>query len=267
MSFAKWAPILLIMLCNLGVVAAAHTHTNSARAALAERLAARDAAREVDRLEAEAREMARYEQRHIELQAAARVAALASLPGDPKKGRTTFMTCMSCHGLKGEGMRAFQTPRLSGQAPWYLKRQLKKFQAGVRGAHPQDQQGKQMAPMAKLLSTEQKVDDVVAYIASIDPGKPADKGKGDALKGQPTYTICSTCHGSDAGGNEQQKAPWLAGQHGWYLAKQMQNFRSGVRGYHADDAEGKLMVPQAQLLEDDQAILDLVAYITSLDKK
>ena len=104
-------------------------------------------------------------------------------------------------------------------------------------------------------------------LSSNDADGFADKGKGDALKGQPNYTICSTCHGSDAGGNEQQKAPWLAGQHGWYLAKQLRNFRSGVRGYHADDAEGKLMVPQAQLLADDQAILDLVAYITSLDKK
>jgi|TARA_B100002003_G_scaffold241383_1_gene263017 molybdopterin converting factor subunit 1 len=41
--------------------------------------------------------------------------------------------------------------------------------------------------------------------------------------------------------------------------------KGGVRGYHEDDAEGKLMVPMAQLLQDDRVIDDLVAYIRSLD--
>jgi len=262
MSFAKWTPVLLILLCNLGVVAAAHTHSNSARANLAERIAARDVAREAALVEARALGMARYQEHLIELRA-----AMAALPGDPKRGRMTFMTCMSCHGVRGGGMRAFQTPRLSGQAPWYIKRQLQKFQAGVRGAHKKDVQGNQMAPMVKLLSTEKKIDDVVAFIASLEPKKPADGGKGDALKGQSHYVVCKTCHGDDAGGIEQQNGPWMAGQHAWYLAKQLRNFRSGLRGYHATDVEGKLMVPQAQLLEDDQAIIDVVTYITSLDKK
>jgi cytochrome c oxidase subunit II len=266
MSFAKWAPALLIMVCVLGVVAAAHTHTNAARADLTGRMAQREAAKVEARVEAQALDMARYEARQAELKSAARATALASLPGDPKKGRMAFMTCMSCHGLKGEGMRAFRTPRLSGQAPWYLKLQLQKFRAGVRGAHPEDVQGNQMAPMARLLSTEEKIDDVVAFIASLEPKKPVDGGKGDALKGREHYAVCATCHGSDAGGIEQQKAPRLTQQHGWYLAKQLKNFQTGVRGSHAEDAEGKLMVPQAQLLADEEAINDLVTYITSLDE-
>lgn len=266
MSFSKVAPILVLLLCNLGVVAAAHTHTNSAREDLQERLVQRRAADEAALAETQAQEMAQYEERLAVLKAEAKVAALAALPGDPKKGRMAFMTCMSCHGLKGQGMWLFKTPRLSGQAPWYLKAQLKKFQAGVRGAHPADMAGGQMAPMARLLSTEEKIDDVVAYIASLDPGKPADGVRGDVAKGQPHFAVCITCHGRDGEGVEQQKGPMLAGQHGWYLVKQLKNFQTGIRGAHADDAEGKLMVPQAQLLEDDQAINDLVAYIHSLQK-
>ena len=137
----------------------------------------------------------------------------------------------------------------------------------MRGAHPRDVQGNQMAPMARLLSTENKIDDVVAFIASIEPKKPADGGKGDALKGQSHYVVCKCAQGDAADGIEQQNGPWMAGQHAWYLEKQLRNFRNGLRGYHATDAEGKLMVPQAQLLEDDQAIIDVVTYITSLDKK
>ena len=222
-------------------------------------------AEEVARAEAQAQLVGRYEERVSGLKVAARAAALAALPGDPKKGQMLFITCMACHGLKGEGMRAFNTPRLSGQAPWYLRRQLLKFRDGVRGAHPGDVTGMQMAPMAKLLRSEERIDDVVAYIASLDPGKPADASGGDPVTGETHYTVCVACHGRDGSGIEQQKGPMLAGQHAWYLVRQLKNFKGGVRGYHEDDAEGKLMVPMAQLLQDDRVIDDLVAYIRSLD--
>lgn len=264
MSFAKWASMLLIVLCNLGVVAAAHTHSTSATADLRDRIAEQRVAEEAAVAQAAAQILVRYEERFAERKAAARAAALAALPGDPKQGSMTFMVCGACHGLKAEGKRAFNTPRLSSQAPWYLRGQLMKFRAGVRGAHPQDLTGIQMAPMAKMLATEEKVDDVVAYIASLDPGVPADAGEGDIAAGQEHYTICATCHGRAGEGLEQQKGPMLSGQHAWYLVRQLKYFREGLRGYHEADAEGKLMVPMAQMLQDDRAIDDLVAYIHSL---
>jgi cytochrome c oxidase subunit 2 len=267
MSSGKWVPVLLIAACTVSVVVAAHTHSKAATAQLAQRLAARRTVEAAARAEAQAQVVARYEERVAELKIADRAAALAALPGDPKKGRMLFMTCMACHGLKGEGMRAFKTPRLSGQAPWYLRRQLLKFRDGLRGAHPRDVPGMQMAPMAKLLRNEGRIDNVVAYIASLDPGKPADGSSGDPVTGQAHYTLCVACHGRDAAGIEQQNAPMLAGQHPWYLAKQLKNFQGGLRGYHENDAEGRLMVPIAQLLEDDRAIDDLVAYIRSLDQQ
>jgi cytochrome c oxidase subunit 2 len=44
--------------------------------------------------------------------------------------------------------------------------QLKNFRAGVRGSHPQDMHGSQMALMAAILNNDQAINDVVAYINS-----------------------------------------------------------------------------------------------------
>ena len=71
----------------------------------------------------------------------------------------------------------------------------------------------QMAPMAKLLFNDAAIDSIVAYMATLDPGKPADRGKGDPAKGKEYFSICATCHGPKAQGNEVQKTPKLTGQH------------------------------------------------------
>jgi cytochrome c oxidase subunit II len=44
--------------------------------------------------------------------------------------------------------------------------QLKNFRAGVRGSHPQDLHGSQMALMAAILNDDRAINDVVAYINS-----------------------------------------------------------------------------------------------------
>ena len=88
--------------------------------------------------------------------------------------------------------------------------------------------------------------------------------QGDAEKGQPYFLLCQTCHGENGAGNEDLGAPRIAGQHGWYLQRQLQNFKAGVRGAHTDDLYGQTMAPMAQTLPDDQAVLDVVAYVQSL---
>ena len=50
---------------------------------------------------------------------------------------------------------------------WYLLRSWN-FGSGIRGAHRQDMFGMQMAPMAKLLQSDQAVREVVAYINTFD---------------------------------------------------------------------------------------------------
>ena len=52
---------------------------------------------------------------------------------------------------------------------WYLKRQLGNFQLGIRGGHRQDYYGWQMAVMADSLADERAIDDIVAYINTLEP--------------------------------------------------------------------------------------------------
>lgn len=87
--------------------------------------------------------------------------------GDAVKGKALYGTCVSCHGENAEGNSLLHAPALKGQHDWYLVTQLKNFQQGARGAHPDDTWGATMAPMSKTLADEQAIKDVVAYIMSL----------------------------------------------------------------------------------------------------
>ena len=69
----------------------------------------------------------------------------------------------------GQGIWALNAPRLTDMSDWYLVRQLENFQHGVRGTHRQDYYGWQMATMADSLKDERSINDVVAYINTLDP--------------------------------------------------------------------------------------------------
>ena len=187
--------------------------------------------------------------------------------GDPNKGMATYMTCIACHGSEAEGNKMFNSPRLAGQDEWYLKAQLLKYKDGIRGTHPQDIYGMQMAPMAKLLYDEETVLNVLAYIGTLNPEHAIDQGTGNPAHGKDLYEKCSSCHDTRAQGNAKLNAPKLTGQHAWYLERQLSNFKQEIRGTHPLDEEGKQMVPFAQTLNDQQAIKDIVTYIQRLESK
>jgi cytochrome c oxidase subunit 2 len=50
---------------------------------------------------------------------------------------------------------------------WYLASQLKNFQTGIRGAHPQDFYGKQMGFMGRTVQNDQAINDLIAYINTL----------------------------------------------------------------------------------------------------
>jgi len=87
---------------------------------------------------------------------------------------------------------------------------------------------------------------------------------GDAERGKSLYTVCSTCHGPEGQGQEEMNAPALAGRETWYIVRQLQNFKSGVRGADPADTYGRQMAPMAQLLADKQAMEDVAAYLNGL---
>ena len=91
---------------------------------------------------------------------------------------------------------------------------------------------------------------------------------GDVPKGKEIFTICAACHGDDGKGIEVLSSPRLAGIPDWYLLRQINNFEKGIRGTHADDIFGRQMgVIQKLMLENDQAKLDVIAYINTLPKE
>ncbi len=189
--------------------------------------------------------------------------------GDAAAGRQLYGVCAACHGEKGEGRVAMNAPRLSGLADWYLVRQLRYYRQGIRGAHPQDSYGQQMAAMAKILADDQAVKDVAAYVAglagiAVDGPVEKTKASDSAERGASYYVTCGACHGRRGEGNFSLGAPRLAGQQSWYLKRQLMSFRRGMRGAHGQDRYGSQMIMMAAMLRDEQAIDDVLTHIEQL---
>ena len=183
---------------------------------------------------------------------------------DAKRGEDGYKLCASCHGFPAQGNAIVGAPGLAGREDWYLKRQIENFRNGIRGGSPEDEPAHRMAQMTLGLDSEADVLDLVAYI-EIQPvaPSPATLG-GDAAKGKAQYAACAACHGQKAEGNAALNAPALAGIDDWYQLAQLEKFRSGTRGAHANDVYGKQMAPMAATLADEAAMKDVVAYINSL---
>ncbi len=192
--------------------------------------------------------------------------AVDGLAQDAVHGAEDYKLCASCHGFKGEGNQLVNAPALAGQADWYLIRQIRNFRDGIRGTAEGDTHGKAMGQMAQGLASDDKVADIVAYIKTLPAAHPATTVAGDPKTGQALYASCAVCHGSKAEGNEAMNAPALARSDDWYQVRQLQSFRSGLRGAHPDDVYGQQMRPMAAMLADEQAINNVVAYINSLKK-
>jgi len=189
----------------------------------------------------------------------------ARAPGDAAAGKQLYTVCAACHGLQAEGSPALHAPKLSGQGDLYLQRQLKYFKNGARGAHDKDVFGKMMAPMAATLGDDTAIDNVSAYIKTL-PDNPAPATvKGSANDGQRLYvSTCGACHGPNGRGIQATNGPRLKGMSDWYMVTQLKNFKQGVRGAHPQDMYGPQMALMSEILVDDQAINDLVAYINTL---
>ena len=185
--------------------------------------------------------------------------------GDPLIGQATYPVCATCHGSQGEGIVALNSPKLSGQEGWYLETQLRNFKNGVRGAHEDDEFGRQMAPMAALLADEAAIRNMVAYISTLPEHTGDTSLSGDAVKGKHLFRTCGTCHGVNGEGNYATNSPRLRGQEDWYLKRQLQNFISGVRGVHREDLFGPQMRSMSRMLRTEKDINDVVAYINTLE--
>jgi cytochrome c oxidase subunit 2 len=184
---------------------------------------------------------------------------------DFSAGQQLYSVCAACHGSDAQGNKATNAPQLAGQGAWYLKRQLRYFRDHIRGYLATDSYGQQMQPFAQALATDAAIDDVTTYIEAL-PTQPAQAGiTGDLLAGKKLYHNCAFCHGVFAQGNYAQNAPKLAGQFDWYLKRQLQHYQQNIRGRHPQDLYGSQMILMSKLLQNEQAIDDVVAYIATLE--
>ena len=106
---------------------------------------------------------------------------------------------------------------------------------------------------------------LIGALASIAGGASATSALvGNASNGKALFSLCATCHGQNGEGTQALGGPRLAGQDAWYLTRQLNAFRNGVRGTASGDILGAQMRPMALQLSGDQAVADAVAYIRTL---
>jgi cytochrome c553 len=194
-------------------------------------------------------------------------AAAPAAAQNVERGAELFQLCAACHGEAGEGNELYLAPAIGGMPLWYVQGQLTKFREGGRGTHFDDLAGMRMRPMARQLGSQRgnDLEDVAAYVASLPVPKPAPTlGGGDAARGAAHYAVCQACHGAAGEGVQATNGPPLANQSDWYLLSSLERFKSGVRGSSPNDPNGAVMRGMAAILQDEQAMKDVIAHITSL---
>ena len=185
-------------------------------------------------------------------------AGVAQAAGDAAAGKTKSAACAACHGADGNSGVNPLWPKLAGQHPKYIKKQLHDFKAGKR-------KDGTMAPMAAPL-TDQDIEDLAAYFSS-QARTIGEAAKDKVAQGEKLYRAgssngapaCSGCHGPAGGGNGAANFPGLSGQSAAYVAKQLKDFRSGARN---NDMNGMMAGVAAKLTD---AEIDAVSqYIQGL---
>lgn len=153
-----------------------------------------------------------------------------ALVGNADAGEAKSAACAACH--MPDGNSAVPTfPKLAGQQPGYIAKQLADFKAETR-------KDASMLGMVAAL-TEQDMLDLDAFYANQSPkvGEISEDQKEAALAGEEIFraglaefkvTACMACHGPDGKG-VQPMFPRLAGQHAPYIEAQLLAFKNGTR--------------------------------------
>jgi cytochrome c553 len=189
---------------------------------------------------------------------AAVLSLFAATPSRADDAATIATTvCVACHGADGNSV-APNFPKLAGQQPTYLEKQLSEFIGGKR----------KNEVMAAFLPNIKKDDipGLAAYFAGQKsaPGSVEDKALAEAGKklyvdGNTSTGVpaCMGCHQPNGEGNE--RFPRLAGQHQIYTQQQMADFKNGVR---VND-KGKVMRAVAERMSE-QEMKAVSEYIAGL---
>jgi cytochrome c553 len=91
-----------------------------------------------------------------------------TIAGDTNKGSVLYASCAACHGINAQGNELLGAPALVNRDDWYMLRQLNLFKSGYRGGHPEDMYGKQMRAGVQALQTSEDINNVLAYINTLN---------------------------------------------------------------------------------------------------
>jgi cytochrome c553 len=189
-------------------------------------------------------------------------AAKAAPKGDPARGELIASTvCGACHGPDGNSPAA-ANPKLAGQHPEYLFKQMKNFKA-ADGQQPE----RVNAIMNGMIAAydENQMRDIAAYFASKTQSGESAKNRetieagqklyraGDMSKGLPA---CAACHGP-AGAGMPAQYPRIAGQFAEYTEAQLKAFRDGGR---ANDPNKMMRMVALKMTDAEiKAVADYIA--------
>jgi cytochrome c553 len=201
------------------------------------------------------------------------LSAPASAAGDAAAGKTKMGACSGCHGADGNSLAA-TTPKLAGQMPEYLVKQMRDFAAGRR-VNCKGFAGDGAA------RSDADIADLAAYFMA----QPITPDAADATRlavGEQIYSkgrktprfvpACVGCHGLQGAG----KRDWnmimssppavlpssIGGQHPAYVAEEIRAFHDGRRSNDMAAVMRKLAVN----LTDDE-IDAVAAYVGTMVRR
>jgi cytochrome c553 len=169
-------------------------------------------------------------------------------------GNKFAAVCASCHGADGNSGSP-ENPKLAGQHPEYLVKQLKEFKEGKR-------KNAVMQGFASQLSDDD-MRNIAAWAASQKPKAGFAKDKALVAQGERIYkggladrqiAACAGCH-SPSGAGIPSQYPRLSGQHADYIASSLRAYRDGSR------ANNNVMMQVAAKMTDKEikAVADYIA--------
>ncbi len=142
--------------------------------------------------------------------------------------QTVNTVCAACHAPDGNSVISLN-PKLAGQHPDYIEKQLTEFKSGKRA-------NAVMSGMAGALS-EAEMKELAVYFSSKKTALGQAKSNGAGSVGEKIYRAgnaatsvpaCAACHSPNGAGLPKQ-FPRLSGQHADYTLAQLKAFRSGER--------------------------------------
>ena len=166
--------------------------------------------------------------------------------------------CAACHAADGNSPAA-ANPKLAGQHPEYLTRQLASYKENKARKNPV------MMGFAAALTAEDAANVSAYYAAQKPDAKGAARNPAAAKLGEKIYrggvadkgiAACAGCHGP-AGAGIPAQYPRIAGQWADYTRAQLMAFRAGER---QNDPQGMMRGVAAKLSDKEiEAVADYIA--------